>query len=150
MKKLTKLPMSPNDESGKIFNWVNMVRAGVVGHPSEWGRFSGYNEIQKPRKRYSPIDHAQLVSLLGKKGMGELVDSHATWVAEALELESKPRDVKWTESIAVGSKGFVEKIKEKLGALFLSRKAEGEQEAYVLRDPPQPYEIAENRFPWRS
>ena len=35
---------------------------------------------------------------------------------------NKPREVKWTESIAVGSKEFVEKIKEKLGALFLSRK----------------------------
>ena len=70
-------------------------------------------------------------------------------VAEALERENKPRDIKWTESIAVGSKEFVEKIKEKLGVLFLSRNAEGRQEQYVLHDPPQPYEIAENRFPWR-
>ncbi len=56
---------------------LNMVRAGVVGHPSEWGRFSGYNEIQKPRKRYSLIDHAQLFALLGKKGIEDLIDSHA-------------------------------------------------------------------------
>jgi REP element-mobilizing transposase RayT len=28
---------------------LNMVRAGVVTHPSEW-RFGGYNEIQSPKK----------------------------------------------------------------------------------------------------
>ena len=129
---------------------LNMVRAGVVGHPLEWGRFSGYNEIQNPRKRYSLIDHAQLVALLGKKGIEELIESHADWVDEALKQESKSRDVKWTESIAVGSKEFVEKIKEKLGALFLSRKVEGKEGQYELHDRPRPYEIAENRFPWRS
>jgi len=84
MKTLTKLPMSPNDESGKIFNWVNMVSAGVVSDPSEWGRFSGYNEIQKPRKRYPLIDHAQLVSLLGKKRIEDLIDSHAALVPSRL------------------------------------------------------------------
>ena len=31
---------------------LNMVRTGVVTHPSEWP-FSGYNEIQNPRQRYS-------------------------------------------------------------------------------------------------
>ena len=29
---------------------LNMVRAGVVAHPSEWG-FCGYHEIQKPKER---------------------------------------------------------------------------------------------------
>jgi len=28
---------------------TNMVRAGVVSHPSQWS-FSGYNEIQEPKK----------------------------------------------------------------------------------------------------
>jgi putative transposase len=34
---------------------LNMVRAGVVGHPSEWP-FSGYNEIQNPFQRYALIN----------------------------------------------------------------------------------------------
>jgi len=42
---------------------LNMVRAGVVNHPSEWS-FSGYNEIQKPRERYSLIDYKRLPSAL--------------------------------------------------------------------------------------
>jgi len=38
---------------------LNMVRAGVVNHPSEW-KFSGFNEIQRPRRRYSIIDYKSL------------------------------------------------------------------------------------------
>ena len=38
---------------------LNMVRAGVVSHPSEWA-FCGYNEIQKPRKKNVLIDHQKL------------------------------------------------------------------------------------------
>jgi len=129
---------------------LNMVRAGVVGHPSEWGPFSGYNEIQKPRKRYSLIDHAQLVALLGKKGIEDLVDSHAALVDETLKQDSKARDIKWTENIAVGSKEYVEGIKEKLGALFLSRKVEGKEDRYELHDPQRPYGITENSFQWRN
>ena len=127
-----------------------MVRAGVVGHLSEWGRFSGYNEIQKPRKRYSLIDHAQLVALLGKKGIEDLVDSHAAWVDEALKQDSKARDVKWTENIAVGSKGYVDTIKEKLGALFLRRRVKGKDGEYELREPQQPYNIIENTYSWQE
>ena len=129
---------------------LNMVRAGVVSHPLEWGRFSGYNEIQNPKERYSLIDHAQLVTLLGKEGTDDLIDSHAAWVDDAVKQGNKPREVKWTESIAVGSKEFVEKIKEKLGALFLSRKVEGEEGRYELHDPQRPYRLTENYFPWRD
>lgn len=48
---------------------MNMVRAGVVSHPSEW-EFCGYNEIQEPRQRYSLIDHNRLHSVAGS-GTGE-------------------------------------------------------------------------------
>ena len=54
------------------------------------------------------------------------------------------------QSIAVGSKEFVEKIKEKLGALFLSRKVEGKEDRYELHDPQRPYRLTENTFPWRD
>ena len=50
-------------ETEILFNRVNMVRAGVVKHPSEWA-FSGYNEIQKPRQRYALIDDAGLMNLV--------------------------------------------------------------------------------------
>ena len=77
------------------------------------------------------------------------------WVRECSQVatlreDNKARDVKWTENIAVGSKEFVEKIKEKLGALFLSRKVEGKEGRYELHDPQRPYGITENSFQWRN
>ena len=39
---------------------LNMVRAGVVSHPSEW-KHCGYNEIQNPKKKYNIIDFAILM-----------------------------------------------------------------------------------------
>ena len=45
---------------------MNMVRAGGVQHPKEW-IFSGYEEIQNPRQRYSLMDYRRLISLLQVK-----------------------------------------------------------------------------------
>ncbi len=118
---------------------LNMVRAGAVEHPSEWGQSSGYNEIQRPRKRYSLIDHDQLASLLGMNAEEDLVASHADWVEEALRQETKMRDAKWAESIAVGSKEFVEETKEELGALFETRKVEGKDGLYQLHERQEHY-----------
>ena len=39
-----------------VYMDMNMVRVGVVNHPSEW-TFTGYNEIQAPRERYGLIDY---------------------------------------------------------------------------------------------
>ena len=116
-----------------------MVRARVVGHPSEWGQHSGYNEIQSPRKRYSLIDHEQLTMLLGREGLEDLIGSHANWVEEALEQEAKMRDAKWSSSVAVGSEEFVDNTIEELGPLFSKRKAASEDEQYELHDPQAPY-----------
>jgi len=127
-----------------------MVRAGVVGHPADWGGFGGYNEIQNPKKRYALIDHAELIAVLGLRDLEDLIRSHAAWVDEALHEEKKARDGKWTESIAVGSKGYVESIKEELGALFVRRKVEGKDGQYELHEPPGSYDIVMNTFPWQG
>ena len=47
-----------------IYIDLNMVRAGVVKHPSEW-KESGYNEIMNPPKRYLLIDQSRLENILG-------------------------------------------------------------------------------------
>jgi len=41
-----------------IYIDLNMVRAGVVSHPSEWS-VCGYNDIQKPPLRYRIIPLCQ-------------------------------------------------------------------------------------------
>ena len=85
---------------------LNMVRAGVVSHPSEWP-FCGYGEIQNPRQRYSLIDYEGLMDLFGVRSMEEFKGLHRGWVTEALEKQGwRNRQPKWTESIAVGSEEF--------------------------------------------
>jgi hypothetical protein len=83
---------------------MNMVRAGVVGHPDEW-LFCGYHEIQNPRQRYSLIDYQRLISLLQMKDIGELQEVCRKRVEEKVSKGGQlrdSRDSKWTESIAVG------------------------------------------------
>jgi len=80
---------------------LNMIRAGVVTHPSEWS-FGGYNEIQNPRQRYSLIDQESLMDLLGIGSMEELKRGNREWVGEGLTRQDRGRQPRWTESIAVG------------------------------------------------
>jgi putative transposase len=117
---------------------LNMVRAGVVGHPSEWA-FSGYNEIQAPRERYSLIDYERLRRLLDFSSMHDLADAHRRWVEEAIQKEDHFRDSKWTESIAVGSKSFVKAAKVKLGIKAKGRGVFGQGGSWSLRESPAPY-----------
>ena len=118
---------------------LNMVRAGVVEHPSEWG-FSGYNEIQKPRERYALIDYEGLKDLLGFKGMDDLAAGYRGWVEESLRELGRYRDGKWTESVAVGNEAFVMMMKEKLGNKAKGREVVGGDGRYVLRESPAPYD----------
>ena len=77
---------------------LNMVRAGVVRHPSEWP-FSGYNEIQKPRERYALIDYRGLTYLLDFGSTYDFAEAHRFWVEQVLRGGTKLRESKWTEKI---------------------------------------------------
>jgi putative transposase len=50
---------------------LNMVRAGVVLHPSKWLQ-AGYQKIQYPPERYRIIDQAHLACLCGVGNVEEL------------------------------------------------------------------------------
>jgi putative transposase len=117
---------------------LNMVRAGVVEHPSEWA-FTGYNEIQTPRERYALIDYEGLKDLLGFKGMNDLANAYRGWVEESLMEVGRFRDAKWTESVAVGSEAFVAATKEALGYKAKGREVIGVNGSYELRESLAPY-----------
>jgi REP element-mobilizing transposase RayT len=117
---------------------MNMVRAGVVGHPSEWS-FSGYNEIQAPRQRYALIDYEALKELLDFEAMDKLAVAYRGWIDEALSKGEHFRDGKWTESVAVGSESFVTTSKEKLGVKGKGREVIGGDGSYELGEPTAPY-----------
>jgi putative transposase len=117
---------------------LNMVRAGKVDHPSLWDT-SGYNEIQKPPKRYSLIDRNLLIQLCGMSSSDELTMEHSQWVNQALyENTSKSRDAAWSESVAVGNNSFLEVIKSKLNGNH-KRKIEPTGEHNTLREDIPPY-----------
>ena len=117
---------------------LNMVRAGVVKHPSQWP-FGGYNEIQKPKVRYALINYDVFKDLFNFSDLDELAESYRGWIEEALKKVRHRRDRKWTESIAVGSESFVKETKERLGFKARGRVASETDGIYELRDPVVPY-----------
>lgn len=85
---------------------LNMVRAGVVGHPSQWA-VSGYNDIQSPPLRYRIIDYGALCQLTGHSRLSALSQRHHEWVEDALSRGALEREPKWTEEPVVGPDDFV-------------------------------------------
>lgn len=121
-----------------VYIALNMVRAGVVEHPSEWP-FCAYNEIQEPKRKKVLIDYEKLRASLGFETYDLVRSYHKEWVDEYLVNGKNMRDEKWTRSIAVGSRSFVDKIKSVMGVLAIGRKITVACETYQLREPPVPY-----------
>ncbi len=112
---------------------LNMVRAGVVEHPSQWP-YSGYNEIQNPRRKNVLIDYNKFMELVGTNNYEEAKLSHKGWVDDYLDNDNG-RDSKWSKSIAVGGKEFVDEMKSRLGALAKGRMVKKAEDNYQLREP---------------
>ncbi len=88
---------------------LNMVRAGVVKHPSDW-EWTAYRELSGLRQRYRLVDHEALLVQLGDIHKDYFIEHYIRRVQEALEQEAMLRDGKWTESLAVGSESYVRKV----------------------------------------
>lgn len=108
-----------------IYIDLNMVRAKVVNHPGDWP-FGGYYELQQLRKRFRNqlVDRRALLSLLGMKSLESLRQARAEWVAKECRTGRLERDAKWTESVAVGSRDYTERI---MGTF--TRKLESKEDA---------------------
>jgi putative transposase len=78
------------------------------------------------------------MELLGTDHYDQVRQDHQGWAAELLE-NGHDRDDKWTKSIAVGSKEFVERVKTKLGILAMGRKAAETDAGYQLHEPANSY-----------
>jgi putative transposase len=106
----------------------------MVTHPSMWP-FSGYKEIQEPRRKNVLINYERLQGLLGAGSYDRLRSSHKGWVEEYLRGGEKARHEEWADSIAVGSRPFVEKVKALLGFRAKGREIiEGSTERYQVRE----------------
>ena len=132
---------------------LNMVRAEVVDHPKEWSA-NGYNEIMQPKDRYSIIDYQSLKRFLKIDNGEELRQMYKGWVDTALAENNNEWSSKWTESIAVGEKSFVQKVKDLLGYRVRGRKVYKNEGSYQLKEPAVHYglndENLENAYLWEN
>jgi len=117
---------------------LNMVRAGVVNHPDEWD-VCGYRELQYPPKRYAIINRQKLAELLGFQNELMLQRSHAEWIKDMLGSEGLKRESKWTESLAVGHRSFVDDIKTELGVKGHHRDFEKDNSTHILKESSLSY-----------
>jgi len=115
---------------------LNMVRAGVVAHPSGW-QVGGYTEMPASREGNSITDYGALMGLLSIDSVVTLRELREKWVAEALARGEVGREGKWTESVAVGSADFVRTIRTKLGSRAKGRRISGMEDNYTLREPQE-------------
>ena len=113
---------------------LNMVRAGVVRHPSQWPA-SGYHEIQTPPKRKCIIDIHQVMKLFNVNHSQSFQQCHRQWIEEALEHDRLRREPCWSESIAVGSEVFVEKTKEQLRSRAYRGECQPVGDSFQLKEP---------------
>jgi|WetSurMetagenome_2_1015567.scaffolds.fasta_scaffold113018_2 putative transposase len=88
---------------------LNMIRAGVVKHPREW-QWCGYQELMGDRKRYRMLDVPLLLRMLGQNSITDFRNEYRYRIEQAILERRLHRENRWTESIAVGGKEFVEKI----------------------------------------
>jgi putative transposase len=77
--------------------------------------------------------------LLGAGSYDQLGRSHKGWVEEHLRDGAKERQDEWTGSVAVGSKSFIESVRESLGFRAKGRDVIESGEGYQLSESPAYY-----------
>src|SRR6266511_115404 len=117
-----------------------MVRCGQVSHPRDW-EWVGYHEIMGLRERYRLLDLERLCWRLGTDDLGEVRKNLESSLAETMARNRLKRQACWTESLAVGSIGFLEKIKP----LILSRR-----ETEIVEESPELWVLQESSVAYRA
>ncbi len=112
---------------------LNMVRAGVVRHPSEWA-YGGYHEIQGTKRRNRIIEIDALLEALEFSTVETLRETHRERIDEALRANPLMREECWNRSLAVGSAEYVLRAQESLGLRGRYRAVEGCETMHVLRE----------------
>ena len=85
--------------------------------------------------------------LLGFENYKDLKDVHYKWVDSAIQIDTSDRENKWTQSIDVGSKPFIGKMKAVLGFRAKGRKIISADDTFKLREMIAPYGKADKLYP---
>jgi len=117
---------------------LNMNRCGVVSHPREW-EWAGYHELIGKRRRYRLIDLDRLCWRLGAGSLEDVRKNLEASLAEKIARDQVKREPCWTESLAVGSSGFVEKIRPLILSRLETEIVERDSGLWVLKETEIPY-----------
>jgi len=90
------------------------------------------------RARYRIVDRAALADALGVK-LADLASVHRDWIETALRNGKLERDGRWTESVAVGSRGYVEHVRRELGSRGRYRVIEPLGDSHILHETAEDY-----------
>lgn len=117
---------------------LNMVRAGVVGHPEEWP-FCGYQEIVGSRTRSRLVEKKLLMELMGVSDKAGMRKVYEGWIDDALRSKDLSRKSMWTEAVAVGREAFIDRIQADLGLKATYREKCVESGGFILKEASGTY-----------
>jgi len=125
-----------------VYISLNMVRAGAVTHPREWP-WCSHDELVGDRQRYRLLNMERLVESLGAGDERQV----RKWYLDAVDRRTAgallPREGHWTESLAVGSREFVEHATRQYSNRWSFDTAVvpgGDGSAWTVRESPATYE----------
>ncbi len=93
---------------------MNMVRAGVVGQPSEW-RWCGDDELMGRRSRYRLLCVERMLESLDMPSIEDFQRIYSEGIREQIARRTVSREALWTDSLAVGDRTFVERVATRFG-----------------------------------
>ena len=135
----TAIQTNEHLEKCMVYIDLNMVRAGVVKHPSKY-KVCGFNEIQEPPRRYSVIDRQALLNLFSIHDRKRFRREHLHWVESELATDRNKRNEIWSESVAVGSERFVKEVQQQLAWRARGRTVTNSHgDSSVLKEQQLPY-----------
>lgn len=115
---------------------LNMVRAGVVEHPSAW-EWTGWGELMGLRRRNRLLDMNAVLDALDVGTVEAFRVQHRENVETALARRQLEREPWWSGAVAVGSPAFTKRIEKELSSDYTRRRLvnrEGTGGAWVLRE----------------
>ena len=109
-----------------------------VQHPREW-EWVGYHEIMGSRQRYRLIDVERLCWRLRADNVEEVRKNLIASLAQRIARAEVKREGRWTESLAVGSLEFVEKVKPLILFRRETEMVPRADDMWVLQEAAIPY-----------
>jgi putative transposase len=124
-----------------VYISLNMVRANAVAHPREWP-WCSHDELAGDRQRYRLVDRERLLQSLGAGSEKQLQEWYLGAVEHRIAQRELRREGYWTQSLAVGSRDFVERTTHEYAKRWEFETAAvtgGDGTTWAVRETPIPY-----------